>query len=107
TELEGVVAHELAHIRNLDSRVKLTIFSLVGAFAVMTASCWAVAMFIFGATPRHGKNPLVIVGVALMALAGVLAVVAFLIGPLVRAALSREREYLADASAFEMTRYAD
>lgn len=106
SELEGVVAHEMAHIRNLDSRVKLTIFALVGSFAALTAACWAGAMGILSGTRRR-RNPMVGPAMALIAVAGVLAVVAYLVGPLVRAALSREREYLADASAFEMTRYAD
>ncbi len=106
TELEGVVAHELAHIRNLDSRVKLAIFSLVGAFAALTAACWGVANSIFSWS-HNGKNPMVAVALVLTVVGSILAVVAFLVGPLVKAALSREREYLADASAFEMTRYAD
>lgn len=106
SEMEGVIAHELAHIRNLDSRVKLTIFSLVGAFAALTAACWTVASGILSWS-HQGKNPLVAVAYALMVVGAILAVVAFLVGPLVKAALSREREYLADASALEMTRYAD
>ena len=105
-ELEGVIAHEMAHIKNLDSRVKLTIFSLVGAFAALTAACWSVASFIFSWS-HNGKNPAVAIALVLTVVGAVLAVVAFLVGPLVKAALSREREYLADASAFEMTRYAD
>jgi heat shock protein HtpX len=106
SELEGVVAHELAHIKNLDSRVKLTIFSLVGAFAALTAACWSVAGSIFSWS-HNGKNPLIAVALVLTVAGAILAVVAFLVGPVVKAAMSREREYLADASAFEMTRYAD
>jgi heat shock protein HtpX len=106
SELEGVMAHEMAHIRNLDTRVKLTIFSLVGAFAALAAACTSVAAFI-ASWSHYGKNPLIVIAYVLTVVSSILGVVAFMVGPLVKAAMSREREFLADASAFEMTRYAD
>ncbi len=108
SELEGVMAHEMAHIKNEDSRVKLTIFAIIGSVAalsyILARGAWAIMRH-----PGRGKGAVAVLafGLALLAVAGLFALIAFLIGPLVNAAVSREREFLADASAFEMTRFAD
>ena len=107
-ELEGVMAHEMSHIRNYDSRVKLTIFALIGSVAVMALILREVGFAALRFRGRgKGANAVAVIGLAVLVLAGVFAIIAFLVGPLVNAAVSREREYLADASAFEATRYAD
>lgn len=108
TELEAVMAHELAHIKNYDSRVKLTLFALVGSIAVIASVLVATGITVAGIR-ASAKTRLFLLAVAggILILGGVFAVVAYLIGPLVSAAVSRKREYLADASAVEMTRYAD
>jgi heat shock protein HtpX len=108
TELEAVMAHEMAHIKNYDSRVKLTLFALVGSIAVIASALIATGVALV--TVRIGfKNKMFFaaIGAGVLAIAGLFAIVAYLIGPLVSAAVSRKREYLADASAFEMTRYGD
>ena len=107
-ELEGVMAHEMSHIRNYDSRVKLTIFALIGSVAVIAValSSTGFAMLRFRGRGRLALA-IALIGISLLVLASVFAIIAFLVGPLVNAAVSREREYLADTSAFEATRYAD
>lgn len=104
-ELQGVVAHEMSHIRNEDMRVMTMVASLVGALALL--SDWAGRALRFGARSNSGKGdgkkgggagP---VAFAIWALAVILApVVAQLLAMLV----SRRREYLADATAAELTR---
>lgn len=108
TELEAVMAHEMSHIKNYDSRVKLTLFALVGSIAVIASTMVATGVALV--TVRLGfKNKafFALVGLGILTIAALFAVVAYLIGPFVSAAVSRKREYLADASAFEMTRYGD
>jgi heat shock protein HtpX len=108
TELEAVMAHEMAHIKNYDSRVKLTLFALVGSIAVIASALIATGVALV--TVRIGfKNKMFFaaIGLGVLLIASLFAIVAYLIGPLVSAGVSRKREYLADASAFEMTRYGD
>jgi heat shock protein HtpX len=103
-ELEGVLAHELAHIRNYDIRVMTVAVATAGSVAVITDVFWRL-MF-FGAVGRRrgndnerGGNPL-----ALIALV-VVAIFAPIAAALLKAAISRKREALADASAVAFTRY--
>jgi heat shock protein HtpX len=102
-ELEGVVAHELAHIRNYDIRVMTVAVATAGSVAVLTDIFWRL-MF-FGSVGRRrggnerGGNPL-----ALIALV-VVAIFAPIAAALLKAAISRKREALADASAVAFTRY--
>lgn len=101
TELEGVVAHELAHIKNYDIRISTVIFGIISGLLVLGD----IALR-FGLSASRNRNSAVFgigfLGVAIFALA-----VGYLIAPLLSAAVSREREYLADASAVEMTRFPD
>lgn len=105
-QLQGVVAHEMSHIRNYDIRLMTVIAALVGTLALL--SDWSGRMGrIAGGTRRSsrgnkdggGAGAMVFVVVWLL-----LILVAPLLGRLLAMAVSRQREYLADASAAELTR---
>lgn len=99
-ELEGVVAHELAHIRNYDIRLMTVCIALVGVIAIIGNI--GSRMFLFRGGRRGGgnqkSNPILII------IAIVLVILAPLAAQFVRLAVSRNREYLADATAVEFTR---
>lgn len=97
-ELEGVLAHELSHIRNYDVRLVLVASTLV-AMAGLLGSLLLRGALSGGRNDRNSGFALVIfvLGLLLMAFG-------YLFGPLLELALSRERESLADASGVELTR---
>jgi len=102
-ELEGVVAHELSHIRNYDILVSTIAVTLVGSIALMTDLAIRMMWWNGGRTSREGdrsnaNNPLALVGFVLLILAPIIA-------KAMQAAVSRKRETLADVSACQMTRY--
>lgn len=97
-ELEGVLAHELGHIRNYDIRVSLIVFGLVVAVGILADIF--VRMAFFGGRAR-GNNQAQLV---FMLFGIVAAIVAPLIAGAVQAAISRQREYLADATSALTTR---
>jgi len=102
-ELEGVLAHELSHIRNYDILVSTLAVTLVGAVALITditirMMWWNGGRVRRGSDRQNGANPLALIGFAMLILAPVLA-------KLMQAAISRKRETLADVSACQMTRY--
>ncbi|HWO40930.1 MAG TPA: M48 family metallopeptidase [Candidatus Eisenbacteria bacterium] len=95
-ETQGVVAHEIAHIRNRDTRVMMLVSVLLGGVALLAD--WAQRSLY---ASRHGRRG----GHWLMALpALVLIALAPFVGRLMALAVSRQREYLADAAAVEFTR---
>ncbi len=98
-ELEGVIAHELTHIRNRDVRLMMISIIFVGIFAFIAQM--ALRSLRFGAFSRNreGKN-----GGAVILVAIVISAVCYLIAILLRFGISRSREYMADAGAAEMTR---
>jgi heat shock protein HtpX len=98
-ELQGVIGHELSHIRNLDIRYALLVAALVGAI-VLLADIFLRNLHNF--RPR-GKNSGGAV-IVLMVLAVVFALLAPFFARLIQLAASRQREYLADASSVELTR---
>jgi heat shock protein HtpX len=101
-ELEGVIGHEMSHIKNHDIRLLLIVGTLIGLAALLSSILWRTAFWgSIGEGDEGGGNQLLIV---LVAAATLLAVVGFVFGPLVRLALSRRRESLADASGVELTR---
>ncbi|MCY7412843.1 MAG: M48 family metallopeptidase [Salinibacterium sp.] len=111
SELEAVVAHEVAHIVNQDGRVTLTTYALVGSIAslagVLLVLGWAMIQSIFERF-RFGLGLiLAVLGIMLLVLGAAFALVAFALGPLISSAVSRRREFLADASGVELTRYPD
>ena len=102
-ELEGVVAHELSHIRNYDILVSTLAVTLVGAVAMLADLAMRMMWWNGGRVAREGdrrdsSNPLALLGLVLL-------VVAPLLARLMQAAVSRNRESLADVSACQMTRY--
>jgi heat shock protein HtpX len=97
-ELESVMAHELGHVRNYDIRVSMIAFGLVSAIGIL--SDIAMRMFFFGGDDRrdNSSNPIVLViGIVLIILAPIIAAI-------VQLAVSRQREYLADATGAMTTR---
>ena len=102
-ELEGVAAHELSHIKNFDSRMATIAVAMVGLIAILS-DLGLRSMFWGGRGGGRGKNggsgALALVGLIIIVLAPIMAQV-------VRLALSRQREFLADASGAELTRYPE
>lgn len=96
-ELEAVMAHEISHVRNYDIRVSMIAFGLVSAIALL--SDVALRMMFFGGDRRdNNSNPIVlVVGIILIILAPIIAA-------MIQMAVSRQREYLADASGVLATR---
>jgi heat shock protein HtpX len=108
TELEAVMAHEMSHIKNGDSRMNILIASLVQFMQII------VIVLILGAGTASDNNQNkdkdsraggAALGVFLLLVAIPFILVGFIIGPIVNAAVSRQREFLADASGVEMTRF--
>ena len=102
-ELEGVLAHELSHIRNYDILVSTLAVTLVGTIAVLTDIAlrmmwWNGGRVSRGNDRRNSSNPLAFVGFALLIIAPVIA-------RIMQASISRRRETLADVSACQLTRY--
>jgi heat shock protein HtpX len=98
-ELEGVIAHELMHIRNRDVRLLVVTIIFVGIFAFATQILFRSFIYGGGSRSKNNKNDGKLVIIALL-----VAVVAYLLTVLFKFALSRKREYLADAGAAEMTK---
>jgi len=103
SELEGVIAHELSHVGNRDIRVMLLVTVLVGTVALL--SDWLLRSMWWGGRGRDrdrgsGAGLLLIVGI-------VLAILTPIIATLIQLAVSRQREYLADASGAFLTRYPE
>ena len=96
-ETQGVVAHEMAHIKNRDTLVMMLVSVLLGGVALL--SDWAQRSFFHSRHGRRGGGNLLIVIPALL-----LIMLSPLISRLLAMAVSRQREYLADATAVEFTR---
>ena len=99
-ELEAVMAHEMSHVKNYDIRVSMIVFGLTCVIGLV--SDLAMRMMFFGNRRRNDEGSPV---------GYILIVVAAILSPIVAAiaqmAVSREREYLADASAVNITRYPE
>jgi heat shock protein HtpX len=94
-ELNAVMAHEMGHVQNYDIRVSMIALGLVSAIGVL--SDLVLRMFFFG-DDRRGNNPIVmIVGIIIVILAPIMALI-------IQMAVSRQREYLADATSAMTTR---
>jgi len=102
-ELEGVIAHELMHIRNNDVRVLIISIVFVGIFA-MIAELSMRMLFSSGMRVNRGGNSKNNGGAIVILLAVLLAAVGYGISILMRFAISRKREYMADAGAAELTK---
>lgn len=102
SELEGVLAHEMSHIRNYDIRF-MTIVSIMVGFLVLLSDFFLRSMF-WGGSNREGRGSS---NVLLLVVGLVLVILAPLVGTIVQLAISRKREFLADASGAELTRYPE
>jgi heat shock protein HtpX len=101
-ELEGVLAHELSHVRNYDIRVLTLVVVLVGTVSLL--SDFALRGHLFGGK-RDSENSQ---GAGIFAIVGiVLIVLSPIVAELIKLAVSRRREYLADASGALLTRYPE
>ncbi len=100
TELEGVLAHELSHIGNRDILV-MTVAVVLAGFIAMLADLFIRMSFFGGGGDRENRNPLaLVVGIVAIILAPIAA-------QLIQLAISRRREFLADASGALLTRYPE
>lgn len=104
-ELEGVIAHEISHIRNRDILFMTLVAVLVGLTAIL--SHVILRTFRYGAVRRGRRKRGGGIEVLVLAVGFILAIFAPILTRLVQFAVSRRREYLADASGAEMTRYPD
>ena len=95
-ELEGVLAHEMSHIRNYDVRMLLVVTTMIGLAALIASMYWNGALRF---RSRDSRATLVVFAVGI-----IFTLIAFLVGPIMQTALSRQRESLADASGVELTR---
>lgn len=99
TELEGVIAHELSHIKNYDILLSTVVVVLVGFISILSDIVMR-SMWIRGSDDR-GKNPIMLaIGIGALVLAPIAAT-------LMQLAVSRKREFLADASGALLTRYPE
>ncbi len=100
-ELEGVAGHEMSHIKNHDIRLLLVVGTMIGLAALLASILWRGAFFASLGRGGDRGNQLVIL---VFGAAALLAIVGLIFGPLIRLALSRRRESLADVSGVELTR---
>jgi heat shock protein HtpX len=96
-ELEGVIAHELSHIRNRDVRVLIISIIFVGIFAFLAEMAFRSLRFAGRGKKEKGGGAIILIAIVVTA-------VAYLISMLLRFGISRKREYLADAGAADMTK---
>ncbi len=97
-ELEGVLAHELAHIKNKDMLLQTVVVILAGFITIIAD--FLLRMSIFGSS-KENKNP---IGLAILIIAAIITPIAVTI---IQLTISRKREFLADATGALMTRYPD
>ena len=102
-ELQGVMAHEMAHVKNYDIRVSTIVFGLVSAVGILADFFLRMAFYSSHSRNKDSGQ----LAIFLIAFGIVAWIVSALIGPLVSAAVSRQREYLADASGAEITRFPE
>ena len=95
-ELEGVLGHEMSHVKNYDVRLLLVVSTMIGLAALIASMYWNGAWRI---RSRDGRAMLVVFAIGI-----IFTLIAFIVGPLMQLALSRQRESLADASGVELTR---
>jgi heat shock protein HtpX len=94
-ELEGVLAHEMSHIKNFDVRLLLVVTTMIGLAVLIASGFWNT----IGRARLRGQGALIVVAIGV-----IFTLIAFVVGPLMQLALSRQRESLADVSGVELTR---
>lgn len=97
-ELESVLGHEVRHIKNLDTRLLLVVTTLIGMAALVASLVWHNAFLLRARGRNSGQLMLAVIAAALLSIIG------YVVGPLIRLAVSRRRESLADAGAVELCR---
>jgi heat shock protein HtpX len=95
-ELEGVLAHEMSHIKNFDVRLLLIVTTMIGLAAIIASVYWQGAWRI---RSRDSRAILVVFAIGI-----IFTLIAFIVGPIMQLALSRQRESLADVSGVDLTR---
>jgi heat shock protein HtpX len=95
-ELEGVLAHEMSHIKNYDVRLLVVVSTMIGMAALIASVIWRGA---FRIRSRDSRAILVVILIGV-----IFSVIAVILGPIMQLALSRQRESLADVSGVELTR---
>lgn len=101
TELEGVIAHELGHVKNFDIRVSMIVFGLVSVIGIL--SDIFLRMMFWGNRDNENSNSSAI----FMVLGLVAAILAPIVATMIQLAISRKREFLADATGALTTRYPE
>lgn len=101
-ELEGVIAHEISHIKNYDVRLMSVVVVAVGAIALMADFFWRARWL--GRGGGRQRNDL---GLIFLVFGLILVIVTPLVAQLIKFAISRKREYLADASGALLTRFPE
>ena len=104
-ELEGVIAHELSHVKNYDIRLMTIVLVLVGILALL--SDWFLRMRFWGGGRRDDNRGGGGIQAVLLVAGLILLIISPVIGKLIQLAVSRKREFLADASGALLTRYPD
>lgn len=104
TELEGVIAHELAHIGNRDILISTVVVVLVGLVA-MVSDVFLRSLWFGGRRSNNGRNNNA--GALLLILGIIAAIISPVVAVLIQLAISRKREFLADASGALLTRYPE
>ncbi len=106
-ELAGVMAHELSHIRNYDIRFAMLMATMVGLIVFACDAFWRVLFYgrLAGGSRRGGGGKGNAAMLIVVVVAVILAIIAPMLAMLIRFAVSRQREDLADAGAVELTRY--
>jgi heat shock protein HtpX len=102
-ELEGVIAHELTHIRNRDVRLLIVSIIFVGIFTMIAQMATRMAFYGSMGRGRGGKNNGMGTLIMMMIIAA-LGMMGYVFSILIRMAISRKREYMADAGAAQMTK---
>src|ERR1700730_1637430 len=95
-ELEGVLAHEMSHVKNYDVRLLLIVTTMIGMAALIASVVWQGA---FRIRTRDERAMLVVLAIGI-----IFGLIAVIVGPIMHMALSRQRKSLADATGVELTR---
>jgi heat shock protein HtpX len=105
TELEGVVAHELSHVKNYDIRLMSIVTVMVGMIALMAD--WMIRMSAWGGSRKSDEKSSSQLQMIFFIAGLVLALLSPIIAQLIQLSISRRREFLADATGAAMTKYPE
>jgi heat shock protein HtpX len=104
-ELQGVIAHEMSHVRNFDIRLMLLMAVLVGTVVMLSDFFWQILRGGGSGSSKDSKGGGGLIVLVVLVIAILLALLAPILAQIIQFAVSRQREYLADATAVELTRY--